>query len=368
MFGMGVVAVAGAACAQAVGVTPTPARPASPSAGAASGAPSPGASDGVVKLVSDVLDYKLEPAGRWKGPFGSVTFKLNKGHHDGQDAWYIRTDSSDQAFSKEQGLVYVPLLNGALNAPGATGALYLVTGGVAGQGVVLSTVPGREDFTPAFRVHRVTFQGAPELLTSETAVKAAAQAGKAKVDATNIVVNYPLVKWSGGGLPKDTDLAEPLGKGPLVEDPDTAGGKVTFKLHQCFPGSRYIVTDTSAVPMAPMMGVAGSAATQKLTDAKATAPITIFLNGLKGPGVMGFQPAVFNSKAGDPAWSPFWQHYAVRWKDQTKAAVLRAQAEIEQRVSGGDLERFNGLPETHPNGFVVNCPAPILAPNTYTGA
>jgi hypothetical protein len=328
----------------------------------------PKPSEGPQKIVGDVMDFKLEPEGRWKGPFGSVTLKLNKGFFDGKELWFIRTDTSDPSFAKDQGLVYVPLLANALKAAGGFASLYTFDKGASGQAPVVSTVPGRDDYTSAFRVHKVAFTGAPELLNSEPAIKAAEQGGKVKIEATNIVVNYPLVKWPGGGLPKDGELAEPLGKGPLIEEPDPAGGKVRFKLHQCFPGSRYIVTDTSAVPMAPMMGVVGSGPTQKLKEAGAVAPITIFLNGLKGPGVMGFQPAIFNTKAGDAAWSPFWDHYAVKWKDASKAVVLRSQADLNAKVSAGDLEKFNGLPDTHPNGFVVNCPSPILAPNTYTGA
>lgn len=350
---------------------PTDAPKAAAAPAVAKSAASPAASppaEVAQKIVGDVLDFSLESGGRWKGPFGSVTLKLNKGSFDGQDVWFIRTDGSDQAFARENGLVWVPLLAAAISAPGSFANLYLVSPGAGGQSPVINTIPGRDDFTSAFRIHRVSFSGAPELLGSEQAIKAAETAGKVKIEATNIIVNYPLVKWPGGGLAKDPDLAEPLGKGPLIEDADTAGGKVVFKLHQCFPGSRYIVTDTSAVPMAPMMGVVGSGPTQKLRDVKAAAPITIFLNGLKGPGVMGFQPAIFNSKAGEPAWSPFWDHFAVQWKDPSKATVLRSQAELDAKVASGELERFNGVPETHPNGFVVNCPSPVLAPNTYTGA
>ena len=375
----------GAACAQPT-ASPAPAPPKpteapkpaaqptlAPAAPKPTEAPKPAAAaptavEAPQKIVGDVLDFKLEPEGRWKGPFGSVTLKLHKGHFEDKDVWFIRTDGSEPSFAQEQGLVFVPLMAAALTAPGSFANLYMFAQRASGQGPVVTTVPGRDDYTPAFRVHKVTSSGAPELVTSEQAIKVAEQGGKLKVEPTNIIVNYPLVKWPGGGLPKDGELAEPLGKGPLVEEPDTAGGKVVFKLHQCFPGSRYIVTDTSAVPMAPMMGVVGSAATQKLKDAKGVAPITIFLNGLKGPGVMGFQPAIFNAKAGEPAWSPFWDHFAVKWKDATKAVVLRSQADLEQKVGAGELERFNGVPETHPNGFVVNCPSPVLAPNTYTGA
>jgi hypothetical protein len=141
----------------------------------------------------------------------------------------------------------------------------------------------------------------------------------------------------------------------------------TFKLHECFPGSRYIVTDTSAVPMAPMMGVVGSGATEALRDVRAVAPITIFVNGLAGPGVMGFQPAVFNESAGHPAWSPFWDHFAAEWADPEAAVVVTNQRQLDELVASGDLILYNGLPDTHPMGFIVNCPAPILAPNDYEG-
>jgi hypothetical protein len=374
----------GAGVALSAACAPQPARPteapkptakaaeapkaAAPQAAPAAKAPEKLAAEAPQKIVGDTLDFKLESEGRWKGPFGSVSLKLHKGLFDDKDAWFIRTDASDAGFAREQGLVFVPLMTAALQAPGSFASLYLFGQGASGQAPVLTTIPGRENYTPAFRVHRVAFSGTPELLTSEPAIKAAEAGGKLKIEQTSIIVNYPLVKWPGGGLPKDGELMESLGKGPLIEEPDTTGGKVVFKLHQCFPGSRYIVTDTSAVPMAPMMGVVGSAPTQKLKDAKAVAPITIFVNGLKGPGVMGFQPAIFNAKAGEAAWSPFWDHFAAKWKDPSKAVVVRSQAELDAKIAAGEIERFNGTPDTHPMGFVVNCPSPVLAPNTYTGA
>ncbi|MGH2450409.1 MAG: DUF7482 domain-containing protein [Candidatus Limnocylindria bacterium] len=288
--------------------------------------------------------------------------RLHRGLFDDQDVHFIRTDASDRSFATDNGLVFVPLMAAILNAPDSHGDLYLFA--ETDRPPVFSTIPARRDYSPAFRVHRVAGT-AGAALTSVRAIEEASASGAVTVEDTNVFVNYPLVRWPGGGLPSDPDLAEPLGKGPLVEEPDTSGGEVVFKLHQCFPGSRYIITDTSAVPMAPMMGVVGSAPTQKLKDVGAVAPITIFLNGPEGPGVMGFQPAIFNSKAGDPAWSPFWDHFAVEWKDPAGARVVRSQQELEELVTSGELERFNGVPETHPDGFVVNCPSPVLAPNDY---
>ena len=328
----------------------------------------PLAGEEVVTLVGDVIDFTLEPEGRWTAPVGSVVLRLHPGCFDGQDAWFIRTDASDQAFAQEHGLVYVPLLKNALQAAGSFADIYLFARGADGQRTVVSTVPGRDDFTSAFRVHNVAFAGTPALLNSVAAITAAEQAGTATIERTDVVVNYPLVLWPGGGLPVDEEMQAPLGTGPLIEPPDTETGTVTFKLHQCYPGSRYIATDTSSAPMAPMMGVAPSEPTQKLLEVGATAPIYVFGNGLQGTGAMGFQPAIFNSKAGDPIWSPFWDHKTVVWKDESAAVLLQSEAEILARAEAGDLDIFNGVPDSHPNGFVVNCPSPLLAPNTYDPA
>jgi len=349
--------------ATAISETPAPTAMADSEA-----SPEASAGEGTV-LVGDVIDYGLEPDG-WDGPFGWVEMKLNKGWYDGQEIWHIRTDTSDAEHAEHFELVYVPLLANALKAEGSFASIYCFLDGdnmMSEAGSVITTIPTQENYTSAFRVTNVRIAADADPLTSEADILAAAEAGEVELEETDIIVNYPLVVWPDGGLTVDPDLKEPLGSGPLVKEPDMAAGTVTFKLHQCFPGSRYIITDTSAVPMAPMMGVVGSGPTQMLKDAGAVAPITIFLNGIAGPGVMGFQPAIFNTSAGDPAWSPFWDHYAAEWVDPAQARVLTSQAELDAAVEADEITLYNGLPDTHPNGFVVNCPSPLLAENTYTG-
>ena len=355
-LGLGAATLGGAVQLRSVRAQSTP----------ASGTPVAG--EEVVAIVGDVVDFTLEPEGRWSAPVGSVTLRLHLGFFEGEDAWFIRTDASDADFAKTEGLVWVPLLSRALLAEGRFANIYLFDQGAEGQRPVVSTVPGRPEFTSAFRVHRVAFSGAPALLNAETVVREAEQAGSVTVEQTDIVVNYPLVLWPGGGLPVDEEMTAPLGTGPLIEEPDTENGTVTFKLHQCYPGSRYIATDTSAAPMAPMMGIVPSEPTQRLIEVGATAPIYVFGNGLPGSGAMGFQPAVFNASAGDPIWSPFWDHKTVVWKDGIAPALLTSEAEIMARADAGEVEVFNGTPDSHPNGFVVNCPSPILAPNTFNPA
>jgi hypothetical protein len=319
-------------------------------------------------IVGDVVDFQLDSDGEWPGHFGAVTLAMHPGSFNGEDAWYIRTDASDQEFASANGLVYVPLLANALEVEGSFATIYLFEGGTDDQRAVLSTVPTEDDFTPASRVSIVSFAGEVSLLTSVDEIMAAVDDGSATIEETEIVVNYPLVLWPGGGLPVDPDLANPLGPGNLISEPDTEAGTVTFKLHQCYPGSRYIATDTSAVPMAEMMGVVGSAPTQMLIEANATAPIYVFGNGLAGPAAMGFQPSIFNSKAGDVIWSPFWEHITVVWNEGFEPALLTSEAEVLERETAGEITLHPGTPDTGGESFVVNCPAPILAQNDFDPA
>ena len=200
---------------------------------------------------------------------------------------------------------------------------------------------------------------------SAEAVDAAVAAGRLAVEETEIVVNYPTVKWPAGELPVDTVVEKALEGGPLLGPPDLATMTATFKLHQCFPESRYIVTDTSAVPMAPMMNIQGSPGTTGLAELGAASTITVFGNGLNGPGAMGFQPGIFREKAGLPSWSPLWDHFTAVWMDPSKAVLLGSQAELDERVAAGEIEIFKGTPDTGGQGFVVNCPSPIVAPNDF---
>ena len=314
---------------------------------------------GVELLVGDVVAFMLE-SDEWEGSFGSVTFQLHQALYNGESAYYIRTDASDETFAAENHLVYVPLLNAALAAEGSTSKLYTFDVDSAPEQLpVMSSVPPNEDFSPAWHVHQVTFNGSPTLLDSEEAISAAEANGDVTIEAVPLVLNYPVVKWPTGELQEDTEKITYLGTGPLISPVDTDRMRVTFKLHECFPGSRYIVTDTSAAPMAEGMNLAASPPTQALMDVGATDEIWVFGNGIEGSGVMGFQKAIFDNPAGDPIWSPFWNHFTAVWADESAATIVSSSEELQALVDSGAIEVFNGTPNTHPDGFVVNCPVPI---------
>ena len=362
MLGLGVGGAILAACSPAGRGSPSAIATRSPAASGIITSPSPTSDSEATKLVADVLDFELRGPFEWNG--GSVTMQLHDALVDGEHAYFVRTDASDQAFAAAEGLVFVPLLSAAGSLDGGTADIYLFDEGAADQLPILSSAPGMEGFTPLFRVTRVR-AGSGGMLDSATAVQAAADSGQAELESTDIIVNFPLVKWPGGELPVDSEVKLPLANGPLLSAPDLDAMTVTFKLHQCFPESRYIITDTSAVPMAPMMSVVGSPGTEGLIEAGATSKITVFGNGIPGPGAMGFQPAIFGAKAGDPAWSPMWDHWTAVWNDEADVTLLTSQAELDGAAADGRITLHHGTPDTGGMGFVVNCPSPIVAPNDF---
>ncbi len=318
------------------------------------------APEDVQVMVKDVLEYKLDADG-WAGGFGSVTFMLHQAMYNGEAAYHIRTDASDPAVAEEIGLVYVPLLNAAGGLEeGETNTYYTFTND---HPAVIARVPGDENYSSLFRVMTVDPGESTAELNSAADIEAAAATGEITVEPANYFVNYPLIQWPGGGLSVDTELVGTLDNGQLFAEPDTANMTVTMKLHQCYPGSRYIVTDAGM--MAPMMSIADAAVTNKLQALGGTDEIWVFGNGIPGPGAMGFQPAIFDNKAGSPAWSPFWDHRTLVWKDESAARLLTTSAEVREAIAAGEVDEFMGVPDSHPTGFVVNCPAPILAPTTF---
>src|SRR5918995_3687393 len=197
VFGLGAGGAILAAC------TPGGSRLLSPTAApTATGtvtSPVPTRNDQASIIVGDVLDFELRGPFEWNG--GSVTMRLHEALANGEAAYFVRTDASDASFAETEQLVFVPLLTAAASVDGGIGDIYLFEEGAADQRPVISWVPDDPGFTPLFRVNRV--RASDELLDSVEAIRAAADGGDIEVEDTEVVVNYPLVKWPGGGLAVD---------------------------------------------------------------------------------------------------------------------------------------------------------------------
>jgi hypothetical protein len=327
-------------------------------------AASPQATAGTA-IVGDVIDHALTSSD-WDGEFGWVRLRLHPAVVDGDEAWYIRTDASDEGYARREGLVFVPRI-AALAAERFVGDAFLFTNGVDGQPTVLSSEPGRDDYTPAWRINEVTWDSSPVLLESVRDVREAQNAGDLAIATDDVVSNMPVVSWSGGEMSTDSDLVEYLGGGQLIEPLDVAGGSAMFKLHECFPGSRYIVCDTSAPPMAEGMNIVASPGLGGAASAAVTGRVNVFMGGVEGSGPMGGQPSVFDATAGQPQWSPYWDHMTYVWQEGADARVLTNESEVHAARDAGDLEEFPGTPDTGGEIFTVNCPVPVVAPNTFSG-
>lgn len=313
------------------------------------------------KIVGDVLDYSL--TGDWEGAFGSVTFRLHKGVFNGSDVFFIRTDASDEAFAMTESLVWVPKLT-VLAAQGPAADAYLISGGTSDQATVLSTQPGRKDYTPAWRVHRASWTGTPRTLTSVADVKAAEAAGELTIEQTDAILNAPVVRWSGGEMPVDNERKVYLGPGQLLEKPDTRTMTVTFKQPRMLPGGSLHRHRYRARPDGRGHERRAFAQARRHHRCGATGRTNVFMNGIEGSGPMGFQASVFDSQAGTPEWSPYWDHMTYAWKEGEQPRILRDEASIHTARDGGELDEFPGTPDTGGETFVVNCPVPVLAPNS----
>lgn len=319
-------------------------------------------------LVGDVTDFVLS-SNDWSGQYGYVTLQMHEALHNGQMIYYISTDTNDPTYATENQKVFVPLLGALLSAEGMTSRFYTFENGTDDQLPVMSTIPGMDEYSAAMHVHHVTFSGDPVLLDSVEAIEAAEEAGDITVEAMNLILNNQVIQWGDEHLVVDTKLEETLGEGQLFEAPDLDNKTVIMKLHQCYPGSRYILTDSSHAGMAAeRMFVPASVPTQGMLELGSTDEIWIFHNGIPGSGVAGFQPAIFDHEAGNPAWSPFWDHRGLEWNEGIEPRLLTNSDEIRAAIEAGDMTEYLGVKPLHPNGFVVNCPAPILAPNTFKPA
>jgi hypothetical protein len=119
--------------------------------------------------------------------------------------------------------------------------------------------------------------------------------------------------------------------------------------------------------MAEGMAISASPGLAAARRAGATGRVNASMGGIEGPGPMGWQPSVFDSSAGEPAWSPYWDHMTYVWKQGSDARVLTTQGEIHEARDSGQLDEFPGTPDTGGEIFTVNCPVPVVAPNTFRG-
>jgi hypothetical protein len=309
----------------------------------------------------------------------TVTLPLYRGTAHGKTVWYIKTDVSDQAVAKAQGLLYSPALaavgDGAQVVTGDASS-FAFTGGV--------------DFAPE-RVLTTGADGAPTA-AKPGSVGDADYSPFVHQKGSNVIYNAPIV--AGGDHPSDiAHHTDTLDRVVAIDTSDPKHARVTLVLARGFTNNRpiaYISTDASE---------AGPAAIERSTYAPrlakaghgAAVPIYVFFNGNTGAQGQGIPFAALTGKLsadasaanaasigsplniqatfpaanyGPSGYSPLWDVSPAAW---TAAALKGGKAHRLEDIGAVDDAAKAGYvtaPDGKPFGaapIVINCPVVAFA-------
>jgi hypothetical protein len=189
-----------------------------------------------------------------------------------------------------------------LKAGNKLAPIWTVTNGPTGQHNIIDTVPGRADYSPLWRVNKVTWEASatPRLLRSAADVKQAQKAGEVTIEQTATVVNCPVL---GFGQKRITGFSN---------------GHV---IHYYDDGPVKVAAGNKEAPLyAPMNGVPGQ-----------------------------HNIALENVAPGQTDYPPLWAIIDVEWKPGATRTLLRSAADIRRA-------KAKGLLTTKQTTLVVNCP------------
>lgn len=301
----------------------------------------------------------------------AVDIPLIKGFYNGEAVFFIHTEASDKDTADMMTkmvnfkTVHAPLLAKAPKEALAND--YMFQNGMAGKGafgfqsdVFDSTPTQTNDYSPLRLVNLVNWSEGkmPRELKSVEEIMDAQANGELQVTETQIVVNMPMIKWSGGQMMirEDKDVRDDssyMGPGQVL-DIDTNAMKVTFVAHRGWaPNGQtiyYLVTDATPEMPANMMGVVYAPKTEALSLSQAAVDLFQFGNGIIGSGPMGFQAGIGASKPGDDNYSPMWRISFINWKDPGDARVLETLRDITK--AGDKITVEPAMDGKH----IVNCP------------
>jgi hypothetical protein len=302
-----------------------------------------------------------------------ATIPMHQGYYNGEDVYYIITDSSDPThadiITKNQGwqVELAPLLK---NAPEeALSKTYMFTNGVEGDGVhgyqgeVFTSTPEQTDVYSALTSHvHVTWNEGvtSRVLDSDAMIMEAAENKEITLTEVEVVLNMPQIVWPGGQMMvKETTLTDttPYGGGQVL-DIDTEEMNVTFIAHRGWgPDGRtiyYIVTDATPSGPAGMMGVVSAPTSASLIANSAAVDLYQFKNGMTGTGPLGFQPGIAAGAPGDANYSPMWRIFMIGWENPDEAQLLETIDDMNAYKKAGLIDI--GIARPMDSDHIVNCP------------
>jgi hypothetical protein len=302
-----------------------------------------------------------------------ATIPMHQGYYNGEDVFYIITDSSDpkhaEIITAKQGwqVELAPLLK---NTPEeALSKVYLFTNGIEGDGIhgyqgqVFTSTPAQAEVYSALtsHVHVMWNDGATSrVLDSEAMIMESVENNEITLTEVDVVLNMPQIIWPDGQMMvKDVTLTDTTTYGGgQVLDIDTEEMNVTFIAHRGWgPDGRtiyYIVTDATPSGPAGMMGVVSSPTSASLIANSAAVDLYQFKNGLTGTGPLGFQPGIAAGAPGDTNYSPMWRIFMIGWDNPENAQLLETIDDMNAYKKAGLIDI--GIARPMDSDHIVNCP------------
>ena len=303
-----------------------------------------------------------------------ATIPMHQGYYNGEDVYYIITDSSDPThadiITEQQGwqVELAPLLKNAPND--ALSKVYLFTNGIQGDGIhgyqgqIFTSTPAQADVYSALTSHvHVMWNGdaTARILDSEAMVMKAAENNEITLIDIDVVLNMPQIIWPEGQMmvKEDKTLTDvtPYGGGQVL-DINTEEMNVTFIAHRGWgPDGRtiyYIVTDATPSGPAQAMGVVSSPTSAGLIANSAAVDLYQFKNGLTGTGPLGFQPGIAAAAPGDLNYSPMWRIFVIGWENPESAQILETINDMNAYKKAGLIDI--GIARPMDSDHIVNCP------------
>jgi len=277
-----------------------------------------------------------------------IEIPMHKGMHNGNEILYIITDASDKDYvntiSEKQEL-NIQLSKSLKNIPeNNLQKIFLFKNGIEGDGLfgfqtdIFSETPQQSNYSPLGSLIEVTWKSGQKEIIFESAADIidAEQSGRIKFNETNVVVNTPQIKWSGGQMTERSDkqISNKMSfSGGQITEINEDELIVTFVAHRSWDSNGktiyYIITDVTPIGPSKLIGVKHSPSMSDLLTNSSIVEQYQFKNGIIGSGSLDFQPEIFNFSSDEENYNPISKIYLVEWHDSKFAQILQTKSDID---------------------------------------
>ena len=327
---------------------------------------------------TQVLEQKLEfqkedPSLLLSRTNVSMEIPMHKGMHNGNEILYIITDASDKDYANfisDKQELNIQLSKSLKNIPeNNLQKIFLFKNGIEGDGIfgfqtdIFSNTPEQSGYTPLGSIIEVTWKSGQKEIIFESAADIidAEQSGRIKFNETNVVVNTPQIKWSGGQMTERSDkqISNKMSfSGGQITEINEDELLVTFVAHRSWDSTGktiyYIITDVTPIGPSKLMGVKHSQSMSDLLTHSSIIEQYQFKNGIIGSGSLDFQPEIFNFSLDEENYNPISKIYLVEWHDPKTAQILQTKSDIDSFHNDDQITVSIARPSN--SEYIINSP------------